>query len=62
MLKAIKENKYKFVELFMDHGVNLNEFATPEVFDDLYNNVGFRLIHFIQKFNLPRDFLFTDRR
>ena len=36
MFKAITENKYQFVKLFMDHGMNLMDFANQDILAELY--------------------------
>uniref|UniRef100_A0A4W3H6B7 Transient receptor potential cation channel, subfamily M, member 2 n=1 Tax=Callorhinchus milii TaxID=7868 RepID=A0A4W3H6B7_CALMI len=39
MFAALVGNKPGFVELFLENGVNLGEFVTPEILERLYNNV-----------------------
>ncbi|XP_078515233.1 transient receptor potential cation channel subfamily M member 2-like [Lissotriton helveticus] len=39
MTLALVENKPKFVQLFLDRGVSLREYVTPEVLTTLYNNI-----------------------
>ncbi|GCC19199.1 hypothetical protein chiPu_0018262 [Chiloscyllium punctatum] len=39
MFAALVSDKPGFVELFLENGVNLREFLTPEILERLYNNV-----------------------
>ena len=39
MFSAIQLNRADFVDLFLDHGVNLKDFLTPQRLLSLYGNV-----------------------